>query len=1070
MFKAVSPNPDVKDVELDQLAFWKDGDIFKRTMSERADGSRYVFYEGPPTANGRPGSHHVLSRAFKDLFPRYKTMTGHYVLRKGGWDTHGLPVEIEVQKQLGIEHKHEIEEYGIAEFNEKCRASVFSYLKEWEELTERIAFWVDLEEAYITFKREYIESVWWLLRQLWDKDLLYQGFKVVPYSAKAGATLSNHEVNLGYRDNVPDPSFWVRFALEDEPDTYFLVWTTTPWTLTANVALVVGEDIDYVKVEGTNQDGKLERLYFAEALLKHKEGEGEDRVTVVKQLADYKVIEKVKGSALTGRRYTPLFTFMPTDKDHAYVLTGEFVNTDEGSGIVHMAPAFGADDLAVGQANDLPMWITVNDEGKFIEEAELVAGLWFKDADPVISEHLAERGLVFHHGTYYHTYPFSWRTDEPLLYYARSTWFIRTSVLRDRLVGLNKTINWTPEHVRDGRFGNWLEGNVDWALGRERYWGTPLPIWVCDHPACDHRHCIGSVAELSELSGQDLSELDLHRPYVDEVTWECQECDAKGTMRRVPELIDVWFDSGAMPYAQWGYPYANEETFKDQFPADYICEAVDQTRGWFYTLHAIGTLVFDSVAYKNVICLGLILDGEGKKMSKSKGNVVNPWDVIDRFGADIFRWYMYTASPPGEPRRFSLELVEQSFRSFWLTLWHTYRLFVDYANVDGINPSDLDVPVEKRNAMDRWLLSQLNALVRDVTEAFEAYDATGATRPIERFVDNYLSNWYVRRSKPRLWKTENDDDKAAAYLTLYEVLVTISKLLAPSMPFLSDALYRNLVGSLDPDAPNSVHLAEWPTYEAALIDETLMDEMALVMRLASLGLSARNSANIKVRQPLSSMAFSVPKAMAHVLSDPEFADILADELNVKDVSAMDGADSVVVYALNPLPKVMGPKYGQDFPQLQRILREGPETQDWAKDLLQGNHIVVTYGEKVAELTSEDVEVWSTPAEGYAVAEDSGYLAALNVTITPELQAEGLAREFVRRVQSLRKDADFKVDDRIVTTYNASPNLASAVEQFADYIKNETLTDDLKAAKKPKGDQVSEFSFDNETLTLGVKRK
>ncbi len=1056
MFKPVSPKPSVQAVEEAQLEFWRKEDIFQRTMRERSDGPRYVFYEGPPTANGQPGSHHVLARAFKDMFPRYKTMNGYYCLRKGGWDTHGLPVEIEVEKELNLEHKHEIEAYGIAEFNAKCKESVFRYIKEWEELTERIAFWVDLDEAYVTFTNDYIQSVWWILRQYWDQGLLYQGYKVVPYCARCGTPLSSHEVNLGYRDDTPDPSIFVRFKVKDTENTYFLVWTTTPWTLPGNVALAVGEDVDYVKVEGENEAGETEHLILAYALLDY---------ALEKKRGSYEIVEQMKGVDLVGMRYEPLYTFLPTDKDYAYVVDADFVSIEEGTGIVHMAPAFGAEDLVVGQEYDLPVLMTVNPQGAFIDQVTPWAGMWVKDADSLIIEELESRGLMFRSGTYYHTYPFCWRCGMPLLYYARRTWYIRTTERRENLVNLNKTINWVPEHVRDGRFGKWLEGNVDWALGRERYWGTPLPVWQCDNAECGHQHCIGGVDELGELSGEDQSGLDLHRPFVDEITWPCREC-GKGTMRRVPELIDVWFDSGSMPVAQWGYPYYNQDMFKEQFPADYICEAVDQTRGWFYSLHAISTLLFDEVCFENCICLGHILDGNGEKMSKSKGNVVEPWDVIDRHGADMFRWYMYTAGPPGDSRRFSEDLVGQSVRTFWLTLWHIYRLFVEYANIDNVNPLELDVPVERRDAMDRWILARLHVLVRDVTQAYETYDATGATRPVERFVIDELSNWYVRRSKHRFWKSENDEDKAAAYLTLYECLVTVGKLLAPTAPFMAEEIYRNLVTSVDPEAPISVHLARWPEYDEARIDEMLIDEMQVVLRLASLGLSARNSAGIKVRQPLAEAAFSLPSSKANVVSD--YADVLTDELNVKAVRTLDKAEDVVTYSLNPLPQELGPRFGKDFPRIQKMLREGDAT-DYARRLLAKKDITVRLDGEEHVLTPQEVEVRSNPAEGYAVAEDIYYLVAISTVLTDDLAAEGLARDFIRRVQELRKAAEFEVDDRIAVTYKASDKLARAVVQFADLIKGETLANTLEATEKPGGERTEEYTFEGETLLVGVKR-
>jgi isoleucyl-tRNA synthetase len=1057
MFKPVSPSADVTTVEEDQLAFWRERDILKRSMTEREDGPRYVFYEGPPTANGLPGTHHVLARAFKDMFPRYKTMRGYYSLRKGGWDTHGLPVEIAVEKELGFEHKHEVEAYGIAEFNARCRESVFRHIEEWEKLTERIAFWVDLDQAYVTFTNDYIQSVWWILRQFWDQDLLYQGYKVVPYCPRCGTPLSSHEVNLGYQDDTPDPSVFVRFRVKGKRNTYFLVWTTTPWTLSGNVALAVGAEVDYVKVRGRNRDGKVEHLILAEALLDY---------ALAERVGEYEVEERLKGRDLVGTHYEPLYAFLPVEEDYAYVVAEDFVSTEEGSGIVHIAPAFGADDMEAGRKYGLPILQTVNPQGEFIDAVKPWAGVWVKDADPLISQELDSRGLMFRSGTYYHTYPFCWRCDTPLLYYARQTWYVRTTARRDDLVGLNQTINWVPAHVRDGRFGNWLEGNVDWALGRERYWGTPLPVWVCDNEDCGHQHCIGGVAELSELAGRDLSDLDLHRPYVDEVTWACPECEG-GTMRRVPELIDVWFDSGSMPVAQWGYPYHHQEQFKDQFPADYICEAVDQTRGWFYSLHAISSLLFRQVSFENVICLGLILDAEGKKMSKSRGNVVEPWDVLNVYGADMFRWYMYTAGPPGEPRRFSIDLVGQAYRAFWLTLWNTYRFFVEYANLDGFDPSAVDLPVARRSLLDRWVLAELQTLVRDVTEAYETYDATNATRPIERFVIDRLSNWYVRLSRPRFWKSEDDEDKAAAHLTLYECLVTVGKLLAPTMPFFAEELYRNLVGSVDAAAPESVHLSRWPEVDEALIDQTLIEEMGLVMRLVGLGRAARNSVDIKMRQPLAEAAFSLPAAERPIVK--KYADLLAAELNVKSVLVLDQAEEVISYTLNPLPDLLGPRFKGDFPALQKQLLQD-ESGEYARTLLAGEPIEVAFKGEVVSLTPEEVEVRSSPIEGYAAAQDAAYLAAVRTELSDDLVSEGLAREFIRRVQTLRKEADFNIDDRIVTAYAASDRLASAVEQFADLIQGETLSDELVSSGDQEGERSEEYAFDGETLHLTLRRK
>ncbi len=711
-------------------------------------------------------------------FPRYKIMRGYHVSRRGGWDTHGLPVEIEVEKKHGFKNKHQIEEYGIEKFNEECRRSAFEYIRDWSRLTDRIAFWVDLEDAYVTYTNEYIESVWWILKSFWEKDLLYKGYKVVPYCPRCGTPLSDHEVALGY-DEATDPSVFVRMPLVDKKDTSLLVWTTTPWTLPGNVAVAAHPDVDYVTVERNLPDGGKEKLILAKLLLE-KVFRGEE----------VKVVDTFKGKKLKGQKYHPLFTFLPPDKPAHFVVLGDFVTTEDGTGLVHMAPAFGAEDMQMANEHNLPMLMTVLPDGTFVPEVKPWRGVFIKDADPQIIEDLRARGLLFRTEGYTHTYPFCWRCKTPLMYYARDSWYIRTSQFRDKLVSLNNTINWVPEHIREGRFGNWLENNIDWALSRERYWGTPLPVWECEE--CKHRECIGSVNELSEKVGRDLSDLDLHRPYVDEILYACPECG--GRMRRITDLIDVWFDSGSMPYAQWHYPFENQDKFKTQFPADYICEAVDQTRGWFYSLHAISTLLMGSVAYKNVICLGLILDGEGKKMSKSLGNIVDPWDVLKVDGADAFRWYLYTATPPGNERRFSVDLVGEVIRNFTLTLWNIYSFFVTYANLD--NPQLTTGRSSSENVLDRWLISELHALVRDVTKAYETYDVTGATRPIEAFVEK-LSTWYLRRSRRRFWKSGSDEDKQAAYNTLYTALVTLSKLIAPAMPFLADEFYQNLVRSVD---------------------------------------------------------------------------------------------------------------------------------------------------------------------------------------------------------------------------------------------------------------------------------
>ncbi|WKZ50291.1 MAG: isoleucine--tRNA ligase [Anaerolineales bacterium] len=1044
-FKSVSPKLDVTAMEEAVLKIWKREDVFKKTVERRQGAPEYVFYEGPPTANGKPGVHHVLARAFKDMFPRYKIMRGYRVSRRGGWDTHGLPVEIEVEKRHGFKNKQDIEAYGVAKFNAECRKSAFDYIQDWERLTDRIAFWVDLETAYVTFTNDYIESVWNILKNFWDRDLLYKGYKVVPYCPRCGTTLSDHEVALGY-DEATDPSVFVRMPLADKPDTSLLVWTTTPWTLPGNVAVAAHPDVEYVTVERA-VNGKKEKLILAKPLLE-KVFRGEE----------VKIVDAFKGRKLKGQKYLPLFTFLPPDKPAHYVVLGDFVTTEDGTGLVHMAPAFGAEDMQAALEFDLPVLMTVLPDGTFIPEVTPWRGVFVKDADPMIIRDLDDRGLLFRAESYTHTYPFCWRCKTPLLYYARDAWYIRTSRFKERMVELNKTIHWTPDHIRDGRFGNWLENNIDWALSRERYWGTPLPVWECED--CKDRECVGSVDELSKFAGRDLNELDLHRPYVDEVAWDCKKCG--GRMQRVPDLIDVWFDSGSMPYAQWHYPFENQEKFKQQFPADFICEAVDQTRGWFYSLHAISSLLMDSVSFKNVICLGLILDGEGRKMSKSLGNIVDPWDVLKVHGADAFRWYLYTATPPGQERRFSPELVGSVVRDFTLLLWNVYSFFVTYANLDKWKP---EAQANLRySSLDQWLLSELNVLVREVTAGYEEYEVTRATRPIQEFVEK-LSTWYLRRSRRRFWKSESDSDKQAAYSTLYAALVTVAKLLAPAMPFLADELYQNLVRSADADAPESIHLARWPETDVSRIDETLNRDMATVMKLVSLGHSARQKANRKVRQPLSEAAFSVGNVSERKAVEA-FAELIADELNVKRVRLLDSSTEAVAHTIKPLPKQLGQKYGNKFPAIQKAIL-AMDAESAARTLMDGVPLKVEAGGETFEVLDDEVEVKAVAKEGFAVAEEGAYVAALVTELTPELVREGLAREFVRRAQDLRKSAELDVADRIRMFVVASEGLKAAVEEHRDYVTSETLTVDLQFMPPPADAFTASDSFDGETLTVGL---
>jgi isoleucyl-tRNA synthetase len=1061
MFKPVSPLQDIPRMEEAILRFWQTRHIFEKTRTRRAEGPQYVFYEGPPTANGPPGVHHALARAFKDMFPRYKVMQGHHVIRRGGWDTHGLPVEIEVERQLGFTSKQQIEAYGIERFNERCRHSVFAYIQDWGRFTDRIGFWVDLEDAYVTYTRDYIESVWWILKSFWDQGLIYQGHKVVPYCPRCGTPLSDHEVAQGYRE-VDDPSLYVRLPLVEDPGTSLLVWTTTPWTLPGNVAVAAHSDVDYVIVErdvvepSGGARNSTERLILAKALIEQVFGEEKVRV-----------YETFKGKRLKNLRYKPLFTYLVPEKPAYLVINAEFVTTQDGTGLVHLAPAFGADDLQAAQDHDLPVLQTVAPDGSFIPQVGPWRGKFVKDADPEITADLERRGLLFRSETYTHTYPFCWRCNTPLLYYARSTWFLRTTHYKERLVTLNEQINWVPEHIKQGRFGDWLANNIDWALGRERYWGTPLPIWIC--MSCGHQHAVGSLAELSQLAGEDLSGIDLHRPHVDRVHFTCPEC--QGKMERVKELIDVWFDSGAMPVAQWHYPFDNELRFREQFPADFICEAVDQTRGWFYALHAISTLLFDSPAFKNVICLGLILDGDGQKMSKSRGNTVDPWDVLNAHGADAFRWYLYTASPPGQERRFSVDLVGEVVRNFNLTLWNVYSFFVTYADLDEWQPGTGAqlLPLLRKvtySQLDRWLLSRLHNLVCDVTEAYENYDVPGATRPIQEFVE-LLSNWYVRRSRRRFWRSGTDADKSAAYAALYETLVTLCKLLAPAMPFLAEELYQNLVRNTDPEAPESVHLADWPAYEASLIDEDLQREMALVMKLVSLGHAARSKAGIKVRQPLAEAAFAVGSlAELHIIET--YRELLAEELNVHHIRSLGSAGDAVAYMLNPLPKQLGQKYKARFPQVrQAILELDPA---YAAELLQaGKNLPVVVDGEMLEIRPDEVDMLVEARAGLVVAAEGGYLAALSVELTSDLIREGLAREVVRRIQELRKQAGLHVADRIHLRYEASALLAEAIHIHRADICQETLAVSLEAGHAMPGMASARAAFDGETLALALEK-
>jgi isoleucyl-tRNA synthetase len=992
------------------MDFWDREGVFQKTLSQGHGRPGFVFYEGPPTANGRPGIHHVLARTFKDLFPRFKTMRGFHCDRKAGWDAHGLPVEHEVEKTLGIYDKRRIErEVGIADFISQCRASVTRYVADWEAMTRRMGFWVDLQHAYFTLDNDYIESVWHLLKQLWDKGLIYQGYKVVPYDPRIGATLSSHEVAQGYRE-VEDPSVYVRFPVTGEPGTFFLVWTTTPWTLPANLLLAVHPDVVYVWVR---REG--ETLILARDLM-HILGNGE-----------FETVRSARGRELDGLRYDRPFDDLRLTGDTCRVRTAEFVTTTDGTGIVHIAPAYGEEDLALGQYWDLPVLHAVGEDGRFLAAIEPVAGKFFKDADPIIIDLLRRRGLLFREERYRHSYPFGWRTGDPLIYYAKNAWYIRTTAFRERMVELNERINWVPENIREGRFGDWLRQNVDWALSRERFWGTPLPLWTDGQRGY---LCVGSVTELEELTGRRLTELDLHRPAIDNVTFTRHGRE----YRRVTEVIDCWFDSGAMPYAQSHYPFDHPERFERHFPADFICEAIDQTRGWFYTLHAIATMTSDSIAYRNAICLNHIVDETGKKMSKSLGNILDPYAVFESVGADALRWYFAARVAPDMQKRVSVEIVADVAKGFINTYWNVYAFFVLYARLDRV---DVDEHIEPsaRPQVDRWILSLLEETVLSVTDALDRFDALHAGEAIERFVDQ-LSNWYVRRNRRRFWKAASGSDKQSAYLTLYECLEVVNRMIAPFMPFLSEAVYRNLVISHRPDASPSVHMASWPGYRPERSDHTLLAEMDVIQRIVTLGRSARNEAGIRVRQPLRKLLARIPDEQA-CQAILRHAELIRDELNVKEVELLPPDASLVTYRIKPNLPVVGKRYGKYVPAIREALSQLDAT-DLATRVTRGERIVVFAGGQSFELTPDAVLVETASAEGFACAETGGYLVALETALTEELIREGLAREIVRTVQDARKQAGLDVADRIALDVAGNKAVIDAVAAYRDYVGTETL--------------------------------
>lgn len=1010
MFDEVDSRYDGPAIEKAVTDFWQRESVFQKTLSQSHGRPEFVFYEGPPTANGRPGIHHVLARTFKDLFPRFKTMRGYHCDRKAGWDAHGLPVEHEVEKVLGIYDKRRIErEVGIADFVAQCRASVTRYVSDWEAMTTRMGFWVDLQQAYFTLHNDYIESVWYLLKQLWEKGLIYQGYKVVPYDPRIGATLSSHEVAQGYRE-VEDPSAYIRFPVTGEPDTFFLVWTTTPWTLPANLLLAVHPDVEYV---WARRGG--ETLILARDLA-HILGEGE-----------FQIIRSARGSELDGLKYERLFADLQVTGDVCRVRTAEFVTTTDGTGIVHIAPPYGEDDLALGQRWGLPVLHAVGDDGRFLPTVKFVAGRFFKEADPVIIDLLRRRGLLFREERYRHSYPFGWRTGDPLIYYAKNAWYIRTTAFRDRMVELNERINWVPTNIREGRFGDWLRQNVDWALSRERFWGTPLPLWTDGQ---GDYICVGSIAELEELTGRPLPDLDLHRPTIDRVTFTRHGRE----YRRVAEVIDCWFDSGAMPYAQWHYPFEDSERFRSHFPADFICEAIDQTRGWFYTLHAIATMTSDSIAYRNAICLSHIVDETGKKMSKSLGNILDPYTVFESVGADALRWYFAARVAPDMQKRVSVAIVADVAKGFINTYWNVYAFFVLYSRLDRIDLDDHVNPSD-RPQVDRWILSLLEETVLSVTDALDRFDALHAGEAIERFVDQ-LSNWYVRRNRRRFWKAASGSDKQSAYLTLYECLEVVNRLIAPFMPFLSEAVYRNLVVSLRPDASPSVHMASWPQHRPERSDRMLLAEMDVVQRIVTLGRSARNEAGIRVRQPLRKLLARTPDEQTSQ-AILRHAELIRDELNVKEVELLPQDASLVTYRIKPNLPVVGKRYGKYVPAIRQALSQLDAT-DAATRLTRGEPIVLSADGQSFELTADAVLVETASAEGFACAEMGGYLVALETALTDELIREGLAREIVRSVQDARKQAGLDVADRIVLEVAGNEPVINAITAYRDYVGTETL--------------------------------
>ena len=1014
MYKSVSDSMNFSEREKEVLKFWKENDIFNKSIEERKEGKTFTFFDGPPTANGKPHIGHVLTRAIKDLIPRYKTMKNYSVLRKAGWDTHGLPVELEVEKMLGINGKPEIEKFGIDKFNEECKKSVWKYKTEWEQMSDKIGYWADMKNPYITYNDNYIESVWWAIKTIWEKGLLYKGHKIVPYCPRCGTSLSSHEVSQGYKE-VKEKSVYVKFPVKGRDNVYLLAWTTTPWTLPSNAALTVNPNINYIEAE---VDGEI--LILSEEL-------------APKVIEEYKTVKTMKGSELFGLEYNRIFDFADTNKKAWYVVTDDFVTTTDGTGIVHTAPAFGEDDAKVGRKYDLPFIQAVDSKGCFPEYVKPWAKMFVKDADPLIIKHLKQRGLVYSVKEHSHTYPFCWRCDTPLLYYALDTWFIEVTKVKEQLIKNNNSINWIPENIKNGRMGNFLNNVVDWGLSRSRYWGTPLPVWECE---CGHFHVVGSKEELREL-GKDVGEnIELHRPYVDKISIECPKCHKP--MKRVTDVIDCWFDSGSMPFAQWHYPFENKDIFQKNFPADFISEAIDQTRGWFYTLLVISTLLFDKAPFKNCIVLGHVNDKNGIKMSKHKGNVISPDVVLNKQGADAVRWYFYINSAPWLPNRFYEEAVNETQRKFMGTLWNAYSFYVLYANIDKFNPLDYDIKKLKLSLMDKWILSRLNTLIAEVDDNLNNYKIVESARGIQNFVDE-LSNWYVRRGRERYWKNSVTDDKVSAYVTLYTVLTTLSKLIAPFVPFISEQIYQNLVLSLDKSAPRSVHLCDYPVCDKSFIDNEIEKNMESVLDIVSLGRACRNSASIKNRQPLSKMyVYSEQKNNL----PQEYIELIKDELNIKAVEYADNIDKFVNYKFKPQLKVVGPRYGKYLSKISEFLKNIKDGNAVMEKLKKDKFISVNVGEEEIKLDEECLIIVQEQAEGFSFDKDTNYCVVIDTSLDKQLIREGIVREFVNKVQNMRKDSGLEVMDHINVYYSGSDVVFDAIDKASDGVKTELLANEL----------------------------